>query len=94
MALKEIWNKLSYALEAHNIFEPSKKVMDEMEKDGWSFKFKNDFITASLYSSVSYSFIVPVTPEGEEVFGPGKEALHNRYGDARREAAKKVYGIK
>lgn len=65
-----------------------------MEKDGWSFKLKNDFITASAYGPVPYSFLIPVTPEGEEVFGPGKEELHNRYGDARREAAKIVYGVK
>lgn len=94
MKLKSVWNKLQYAVDACDFIDPSDKVIKEMEKDGWTFRAKFDFNAAGMYPPAIYTYLIPVTPEGEDAFGPGKQDLHKRYGQERREAAKRVYGIK
>lgn len=89
--LKNIWNRVCCEMDAAGspLFI-SKAVNEEMEKQGWKVDFNHH---APMVPARAAAISIPVVtnPRGEKVT---TAAQFREYDTARRQAARKVYGLK
>lgn len=93
VSLKKAWNKLQFQVAASDFFPIPQDVREIMENDGW--QFRDVFVMAASTTSVGGVItMAEKTPDGRSLIGLENPENYGEFQQARREAAKKVFGIK